>query len=618
MASPAGLSSPTSSGIPRGGCSISLAKKFEQLLVLCTRNREAVFDNFTDASTLPALPSHLFAPVAGGPGSNNGNYHQRFMGSTHRPNMTTNQSVWPQLGGKASRRSKVIFGILILFLVSWAFILNSDWNAIGAGLSVPGLHGQSANQPANQLAPEPEPKPLSAVLSPNEKGVLLSAGMPIFTSPRGLYTLVLQDDGDLVLNRMNADGTSHPVWWTGTGDRHNGGHTLIVEKQKDHFRIAVNAFLKNAWTTVWHSDLVPGCEVGKGQISGRNESSHWLQLTGSLAMVPGQVELSDQGRLSIAGLCDLYVSPKEREKERTLAVIVTGLYRTSHVTCKTHMEHLVANNSFFSRIDVFAYVLFEPEDIDIYNRTEDSIRAELRKCYGLHLRSMDVMPVTREEEDYPGGEKAMEATMCGNRLQRLNNQLKTISFAAKQWSAWSIANGYIHDTVLRLRPDTTLRARPNFKSLEELGSNTLVLPHPHGEHYFYCARMRGQVGVGPTDQVAYGSALAMSHWLYMYDNFHQMVELAGSPSGPAMRDFSGCEVMPLTPLARDCPTPAPCSIECLVAWYLDARGVDFRIEWGWDHGLLRWKDIEPVGAEAEWMANLDGGGQDQDDRMTGP
>ncbi|KAK2064742.1 hypothetical protein LY76DRAFT_500975 [Colletotrichum caudatum] len=559
--------------------------------------------------------------------------------------MTTNQSGWMRIGGSASRRSKVLVGALILFLVSWAFILVPDWPNTGHRLRIPSLQNQPASEPtANpSISPLPETdpsveedvghqlsRPQSAVLSPDADGALLSAGRPFFASPSGRYSLVLQGDGDLILNRMNADGTAHPVWWTGTGDKSNGGRMLILEKQKDHFRIVVNAFLKNAWTMVWHSDLEPGCKTQRNKVLGRREgegesegegqggSDSQLHSTGLLEMAPGQLELSDAGRLSLAGVCDLYVSPMEREKERSLAVIVTGLYRTNHETCKTHMNNLIAKHPNFTRIDVFAYVLFEPADIDIHHRTEASIREALRKCYGSHLQTVDVIPTTREEEDYPGGDKAAEATMCGKRLRRLNNQLKTISLAAEKWWGWSIANGFVHDTVLRLRPDTMLRAVPEFKSLEELGQNTLVLPHPRGEHYFYCARMRGRVGVGPTDQIAYGSATAMSHWLHMYERFHQMVDLAGRPSGAALRDFSGCEDMPLGPLASDCPRPAPCSIECQVAWYLDARGVDFRIEWGWDHNLSRWKDFGPIGAEAERMADRDEGEEDRDDGMTWP
>ncbi len=92
---------------------------------------------------------------------------------------------------------------------------------------------------------------------------------------------------------------------------------------------------------------------------------------------------------------------------------------------------------------------------------------------------------------------------------------------------------------------------------------------------------------GSTDQLAYGSAAAMDHWLSMHRDFALLVDLAANPERPALRDFSGCEDLPSGPAPSDCPRPAPCSIECLVAWYLDSRGLSFAVEWGWEQGLLR-------------------------------
>jgi hypothetical protein len=79
----------------------------------------------------------------------------------------------------------------------------------------------------------------------------------------------------------------------------------------------------------------------------------------------------------------------------------------------------------------------------------------------------------------------------------------------------------------------------------------------------------------------------MGHWLSMYRDFAQVVDLAANPTRPAFRDFSGCEDLPTGPRPEDCPRPAPCSIECIVAWYLESVGVRFSVEWGWDQNLLR-------------------------------
>uniref|UniRef100_L2FR27 Bulb-type lectin domain-containing protein n=1 Tax=Colletotrichum fructicola (strain Nara gc5) TaxID=1213859 RepID=L2FR27_COLFN len=503
------------------------------------------------------------------------------MGPTNTDAMIVNQSGWAHLrSAGASRRSRIIIAALIMFLVSAALVLQPDWHVATSGLRVPGLHrpaasgssttpipdGGGGGGPSSETTSDTDSGVLASILTPDEDGVLLSAGSPVFTSPNGRYSLVLQPDGDLVLSHNDLDGSAHALWWTDTGDKHSGGRTVIVEKKGGHVRMVVNAMLKNTWVTVWHSDLLTMC---KNQAA--PEGGALVKKGGAR----GSLELSNDGKLTLAGACDLRIPPDHREKSRSLAVIVAGLYRTNHVTCKTHMEHLVDGHPSFTKIDVFAYMLYEPADVDVHGRTKESIEAELRACYGTHLRSVDVVPVAEAEVEYPGGEAAM-LLPCGDRLRRLNNQLRTVSLAAQRWWAWTVANGFTHDTVMRIRPDTSFWARPGFKSLEELG-DALVLPHPKGEHYFYCARMKGSVGVGPTDQIAYGNAASMQQWL-------------------------------------DCPRPAPCSIECLVAWYLDARGVDFRIEWGWEQNPLRWKDIGMLGAEEERMA--DQHQEDKDDGMT--
>ncbi|KAF6818310.1 hypothetical protein CSOJ01_01951 [Colletotrichum sojae] len=538
------------------------------------------------------------------------------MGPTNTGAMIVTQSRWASIrSAGASRRSRVAAAALILFLASAALVLQPDWHAATSGLRVPGMPKASPTleplmptMPATETpddamatpaTPPTDTKVMTAVLHSDEDGILLSAGNPVFVSPNGRYSLALQPDGDLVLSHV-VDSVSRPVWWTSTGDHHTGGRTVGVESHNGHLRLVIKAVLKNTWVTVWHSDFEPACNNARPKRDGE----------ASQTQNTGQLELSDDGQLTLTGACDLYVPAAEREKERSLAVIVAGLYRTNNRACKTHMDHIVEDHPAFSRIDVFAYVLFEPADIYVHKRTRESIEAELRECYGAHLRSVDVVPVAEAEVAYPGGPEAMLAP-CGERLTRLNNQLRTVWLAAQKWWAWSVTNGFKHDTVLRIRPDTSFWARPEFQSLEKLG-NTLVLPHPKGEHYFYCARMSGNVGVGVSDQIAYGSVASMQHWLNMYDRFAQMVDLAANPDRPAMRDFSGCEDLPTGPLASDCPRPAPCSIECLVAWYLDARGLDFRVEWGWEQNVLRWKDIGMIGAEEERMAD-----QRQDDKDDG-
>jgi hypothetical protein len=466
------------------------------------------------------------------------------------------------------------------------------------------------SSPTSNSASKPDGPESANILAPDEHGIFLSNRRPTFSSPNGAYLLTLQASGDLMLTH-NVDGRSLPLWWTGTGDRTQRGHNVsLAFNWAGDTVVVVGALLDDSWSTVWHSDLEPACRQRKLSQADANRGD--LAQTISVG-ASTQLELSDSGRLRITGVCDLHIPARERNKERSLAVIVAGLYRTHNVTCNTHMQSFIKKHSAFSRIDVFAYMLYEAADLDVYGRTPGSIEAAVRECYGPYLRTIEVERASKVEEEYPGGELAM-LQPCGTKLRRLNNQLKTLDSAARIWWDWTVENGFLQDTVLRIRPDTEFwgRKAPEFWGLEELGENTLVLPHPHREHYFYCARMSGRVGIGklaclqgrlrpqkrantapgPTDQIAYGSPAAMAHWLHMYRSFTDMVDLAANADRPAFRDFSGCEDLPSGPAPSDCPNPAPCSMECLVAWYLEARGVQFNIEWGWEQNLLRKEDIE--------------------------
>ncbi|PHH66652.1 hypothetical protein CDD81_6489 [Ophiocordyceps australis] len=298
-----------------------------------------------------------------------------------------------------------------------------------------------------------------------------------------------------------------PLWWTGTGDnRIHDQHSVELTVDADgHYR------------------LEPAMEG----------EEH------------GMLHLSNSGRLRITGQCDLYLPPQERHDSQTLAVIVAGLYRTHAQACPTHVKSLIQNNKAFHRVDIFAYILYEQSDAT----QKDSIETAIKDCYGANLRRLEVRPVHEVEEDYPGGPESI-LEPCGNRLQRLNNQLKTISLAGAMWRSWTIEQGEMHDVVMRIRPDTSFVSDEQlpFWTLAELGSDKLVLPHPKagGEHYFYCAQMSGQIVVGPTDQIAYGSPAAMGHWLSMYHYFPQIVHLASNRERPAHRDFSGSQIAIMT------------------------------------------------------------------------
>lgn len=407
---------------------------------------------------------------------------------SHRADDTWTRIVW-----YARRRPYVAVAAVLSALTVLGLFISPGWGSYDQ-LPQEGADAGSKTDISPYVPPQLGDA-TTTIIPADDGGVLLSSSnvsTTTFASPNRAYTLKLRPDGDLVLTH-NDDAGSHPVWSTGTGDNHaKGGHKVVFTTDVEgHTRMELRRKKKDEdWHIVWHSDLDPICKrTGVGEDGKHHKGSHDAHST-------RQFVLSDNGTLRIAGLCNLYTPPSQQNKQRSLAVLVSGLYRTNNVTCYTQVKNLIQDHPSFKRVDVFARILYEDKDLTELNRTAESIEAEVKDCYGKYLKTVTVVPAAEAEEDYPGGSEAM-LQPCGDKLRRLNNQLKTIDAAARDWWAWTVKQGFTHDTILRIRPDTLFHGsdKPMFLSLEDL-RNSVILPHPKNEHYFYCPRMSGAVGVG--------------------------------------------------------------------------------------------------------------------------
>lgn len=323
-------------------------------------------------------------------------------------------------------------------------------------------------------------------------GAILWSGKRTIASKNGLYELTLQNNGNLILT--SKDGT--PLWWTSTGDNWQpNSHAVTLRNSDDGQRQIMEIKVKSendTWKVIWHSDLEPQCHWSK-QNGTAEEAKEAKEVSQGL-------DLSNNGRLQLIGTCDLYNMPRTKDaiavSNRSLAVIVAGLFRTLSETCESHRRSIItpSSDSSFTRTDVFAYIIYEDSDISP-QRGKKEIEDIVRQCYGSNLRTVIVSHVSDIAEQFSGDKLISQ---CGERLNRLNDQLKTLDNAGKMWWEWSIRNGFLHDTVLRIRPDTEFRSNEaaKFWSQKDLGHGTLVLPHPANEHYYYCATMTGRVGVG--------------------------------------------------------------------------------------------------------------------------
>jgi hypothetical protein len=140
------------------------------------------------------------------------------------------------------------------------------------------------------------------------------------------------------------------------------------------------------------------------------------------------------------------------------------------------------------------------------------------------LKSVRIRNVDEVQEVFSGIDPS-EIKQCGPKLNRLQSQLKTVYLAGQLMRNYMLSEGITYDYILRIRPDTDLWG--NIPDLPVFGvfdnEARVFLPHPSREHYYWCSHHDGRIRTGVTDQLAYGTLLAMQTYLNMYLEFSEMV-----------------------------------------------------------------------------------------------
>jgi hypothetical protein len=407
-------------------------------------------------------------------------------------------------------------------------------------------------------------------------GVILSNKQTNISSPNGIYTLSLTPNANLVLSRAGGVDVNRDLWWTGGGRLGREEWNIVNEVKIDmtgNLTVQRTSFPEENTKINWHSNLLSQCaEPGIDE---------WR-----MKLATGQrpaLRLYNSGELSIAGRCTIY-KPLSHDTRSDLALIVSGLLRTLNTTCHQHVEK-IAQHPRFKSADVFVYALYEKENL-ANGMTVEKIESDIRMCYGRHLQTINLLPVEAVTESFSGKINPH----CGDKLHRLQSQLKTLFLSGQAWQNWTIQTGKMHDMVMRIRTDNNFWGEEHLgiESVADLGQNTLVVPHLMADRLdqFYCPSPDGHYHIGTGDQIAYGSPTAISAFLRMYYDFPLIVEQATPDSG-AHHNFFGCSSLPTGPRYEDCKGKSDCSIECMVSWYLRLRGIQVRPEWSWKTGMLR-------------------------------
>ena len=380
-----------------------------------------------------------------------------------------------------------------------------------------------------------------------------------FSSPNGNYILrFTPTNGTLeyVEKTKFADKDGQRTIFTAhSGDAKARDHALFLT---DDGLLIIQAGSGNGeWPDIrWHSWMLGRCVQN---LNTEGPSAMTIANTGEL-----QIRKGAQGDGDV--LCAIYSPNRSQEPEGRLALVITGLYRNNNELCNTHVKRVVKTWP-GEAVDVFVYTYYENAD------EKAAMTNAITSCYGSNLRALQIEDLHAAEEPFPL--QGVEDHQCGYKNSRLYSQLKTNFRGVQLLYHHMMKSGTDYEYILKIRTDTNIfKDLPRWKKMPD---DTILMPHPTPDSwphpYFYCPTHFGDVGVGPTDQVAYGQKAPMLVWFDMFVHFRQLV-LDGQRDR-AWRDWSACFIPPSGPMAADCPNGEIdiCAIECHLYYWLHMRGI---------------------------------------------
>jgi len=439
----------------------------------------------------------------------------------------------------------------------------------------------------------------------------LNTTHPELISPNGRFILRLESTGNLryleILEYRNLVDSKNnntlsklqylekSLFFTSTGDSWPGEH-IVDLTSRGVLQVRVKATFMTDWKTTWTSSLLAQCKKSNLPLSAPLLS---VQDSGTLIIYSGQE--------SSENLCTLHpeviyqsnitsdlITTSSKGKSPRLALVIAGFFRTNTKACLSHVEKIIKKwqQKHNSSVDVFIFTYVQDAHlpgISVVNK--ESILAALQACYKDNLKSVRIRNVEEVQEAFSGID-ASEIKQCGPKLNRLQSQLKTVYLAGQLMRNYMLSEGITYDYILRIRPDTDFWG--NVPDLPVFGvfdnEARLFLPHPFREHYYWCSNHDGRIRTGVSDQLAYGTLLAMQTYLNMYLEFSEMVRtVTGHYTNiwkKAKHNTMACEDN-VGENGCDRPYADNCAIECLVSYYLVLHGLEPEILWTWQQNVLR-------------------------------
>lgn len=380
-----------------------------------------------------------------------------------------------------------------------------------------------------------------------------------FKSPNGNYILHFTPaNGSLVYSERSKIGKEErhrTLFSAHSGDSKARDHALFLT---DDGLLIIQAGSGNGeWPDIrWHSWMLGRCVQN---LNTEGPSAMIIADTGELHIRKG---FKGEGDL----LCALHSTSESQEPEGRLALVIAGHYRNNNELCNDHVNRVIKTWP-GEAVDVFIYTYYDNV------KDKAALTNAITSCYGSNLRALIIDDVRTAVQGYPSN--GFQNHQCDFKNGGLYSELKTNFRAVQLLYRYMMKTGTDYEYVLKIRTDTSIfKDLPSWKKLAD---DTVMIPHPTPDSwphpYFYCSTHSGDVGIGPTDQVAYGKKAPMLVWFDLFTHYQQLI--SDGQKDRAWRDYSACFIPPSGPMAVDCPSGEsnPCAIECHLYYWLHLRGI---------------------------------------------
>lgn len=263
-----------------------------------------------------------------------------------------------------------------------------------------------------------------------------------------------------------------------------------------------------------------------------------------------------------------------------LAIAYTGSLRSYLKTCESHMEKIILKWTGSGGVDLhfFTYdedVFYDGTEFEGEKVTYESVHRHLKACYGKHLKTLTINPVSISARPFPA--LPPFADPCGSTLGRMFSAFYALYLTGQQIQKYMLQNAIYYDYILRFRPDLLIQGEsPRLQAVEH---GKVINIRAAYDYMYWGQHHDGSIQSGFTDIAGYGRASTM--WTYFNIHTGIVAMLSSEPTW----DWAGIFDAPHAPtniMALD-----RCGPEGILGYWLTMNGLQIETDWRWHLGILR-------------------------------